>query len=64
MEMFLVFGVFFLVFGIFLWSMEEKKIREHKIFTCVDIGIQHDWAYNYRNELQCRSCYVIAGKKD
>lgn len=60
--MILVVGLFLIAIGVFLNSLDEKKFRNGTVISCSDLEIPHNWAYNAKNELECKNCYTVAGR--
>lgn len=62
MDMILVIGLFLIAIGIFLRNFDEKNFRNGNMISCSDLEIPHKWAYNAKNELECKNCYKVAGR--
>jgi hypothetical protein len=61
MEMSFVLGLFLIAIGVFLSSLEEKKVRNGNLISCTDRDNPHVWGLNAAGELECRVCYKNPG---
>lgn len=52
-----------IVIGLAAKEIDEKKVRRGKLISCIDLNESHEWAYNAKNELECRVCYAVAGER-
>lgn len=63
MDLLLILGLFLVVIGLATKEIDEKKVRRGKLISCTDLEETHEWVYNAKNELECRTCYAIAGER-
>lgn len=63
MDLLLILGLFLVVIGLATKEIDEKKVRRGKLISCTDLEEAHEWVYNAKNELECRTCYAIAGER-